>query len=176
MKLGYLGPRTNSENAAKEYAAHVAGLEITAYHSMNCVFDALSSRNVDRIIIPVKNSITGEIDYRREADKRYLRKIDELSIKIKHCIATKNTNNNSYIRVILSHREVLRQCQSYLDKKYAYLERISVESTNEAARISSIINCCAAIANLESCVDNGLKILEEDIVKDNFSTFWIFAS
>lgn len=173
MKVGYLGPKTNSENAVKEYAAHVAGLGIMAYPSMDYVFDALCTGKVDRIIIPVRNSITGDIGYQKLVDEHHLQKIDELSIRINHCIAAKNTNKNTRVKAVLSHIEALRQCQFYLDQKYAYLERIAVESTNEAARIASIVNGCAAIANLESCLNNGLKILDEDIVKGNFSTFWV---
>ena len=172
MKLGYLGPNTNSENAAQKYAAKIAGLKIQSYPSMDYVFKALKLAEVDRIIVPVRNSITGDIAYKKIAGGSDFIKIDEISVLVGHYLATRNGE----IRFIASHPEVLKQCASYLNKKYACLSRIEVESTNEAAKLASIVSGMAAIANLETCLAWDLKIIEKDIVKDNYSTFWVLES
>jgi prephenate dehydratase len=171
MKLGYLGPNTNSEIAAQAYAAKIAGLEIQSYTCMDYVFRALESKEVNRIIIPVKNSITGDIEYKRYAERENLRKIDEISIKIAHCLAAKTRD----VRFIASHPEVLRQCAEYLDKKCPYLPRIEVESTNEAAKMASLGWGIGAIANLETCLFYGIRIADRNLVKNNFSTFWVLG-
>ena len=169
MKLAYLGPNTNSENAARVYVASIAGLEIQSYPCMDYVIQALESKKVDRAIIPIKNSIRGNISYKQIAEKDNFQKIDEISIKVLHCLAAKNRK----VRFIASHAEVLRQCSKYLNLNYPNLSRIEVESTNEAAKIASIVSGMGAIAGLETCINYNLKIIKKDIVKDNYSTFWI---
>jgi chorismate mutase/prephenate dehydratase len=169
MKLGYLGPNTNSENAAREYAARVAGLEIQSYPRMEEVFGALESKKVERILVPVKNSKTGDIKYKKIAERSEFRKIDEVSVYVLHYLAAKNRD----VRFIASHPEVLKQCSKYLDKKYPGLSRIGVESTNEAAKIASVVHGVAAIAGLETCLRYNLKIIDKKLVKNNYSTFWV---
>lgn len=167
--LAYLGPNTNSENAAQKYATRIAGLEIKNYLCMDYVFQALESNQVDIAIIPVKNSITGEIPYKKIAEGNKFKKIDELSIKISHYLASKDKN----LRFIASHKQVFKQCCKYLNLYYPYLSRIEVESTNEAAKIASITPGMGAIAGLETCLAYDLKIIKKNIVRNNYSTFWI---
>jgi prephenate dehydratase len=59
MLLGYLGPRTNSEIAAKKYAASVAGLGLYPCRSIEEVFRALNDKLVG-LIFSVNSSV-GEI-------------------------------------------------------------------------------------------------------------------
>lgn len=172
MKLGYLGPGTNSENAAREYAAHIAGLGLVPYNKMEQVFDALRLEEVDLIVVPVKNSITGDIGYKKLAEKSGLKKINEFVVPIRHCIAARN-GVIDLVELVVSHEEVLRQCRGYLDRNFPHWERISVESTNRAAKMASEERRLAAIAGLETCMRHGLKIIKRDIVKENYSTFWV---
>ena len=172
MLLGYLGPRTNSELAAKKYAANIAGLELRSYPAMSEVFEALEAKSIELAMIPVRNSITGDICYKQFAEQRGLSKVDEISIKIQHCLASKTRE----AKIIASHLEVLKQCSNYLNLNYPILPRIGVESTNEAAKLASLGWGICAIANPETCSRYGLSILERDIVGDNFSTFWILRN
>jgi prephenate dehydratase len=176
MKLGYLGPGTNSENAAREYAAHVAGLGLILipYSGMEQVFDALGLKEADLIVVPIRNSITGDIGYKKLAERRGLRKIDEFVIPIRHCIAAKRGAVN-LVELVVSHEEVLRQCKGYLDRNFPHWERISAESTNRAAKMASEEGRLAAIAGLETCIKYGLKIIKRDIIKENYSTFWVLG-
>ena len=129
MKLGYLGPRTNSEIAAKKL--HSID-ELIAFSSMENVFSALDQGKVDKIVVPVYNSITGEIKYESLVVNYVIE--DEFDIRIRHCIASSNGN----IDVVRSHEQALKQCSDYLDDKFSYVRREPTKSTEEAARISSI--------------------------------------
>jgi prephenate dehydratase len=165
MKLGCLGPRTNSVIAARNCASID---DIICYSDMKLVFQALDEDKVDRIVTPVRNSITGEI-------KRYSSLIngyeilDEFSILVKHYLGCANGDHS----IIRSHPEVLKQCCSYLNVNYPSAERQQTKSTDLAARIVSETKKGIAIANLETCLHYDLKIIDEDIVKDNYSTFVI---
>ena len=172
MKLGYLGPNTNSENVAQKYATNIAGLKIQSYPCMDYVFKAIKYQKVDKIIVPIKNSITGDIRYKKEVERIGLNKIDELSIRIVHYLAAKTKG----LKFIASHQEVLNQCDNYLNARYPNLSRIGVESTNEAAKIASFTHGMAAIASLETCLKHNLKIIGGDLVKDNYSTFWVLEN
>ena len=166
MKLGCLGPRTNSVIAARNCADSID--DIIAYSRMEDVFDALDNDKVDRIVIPVRNSITGEI-------KRYTSLIngyeilDEFAILVKHYLGCANGDHS----MIRSHPEVLKQCCTYLDVNYPDAVREPVSSTDLAARVVSETKKGIAIANLETCLHYGLKIVDEDVVKDNYSTFLV---
>ncbi|MEE9525034.1 MAG: prephenate dehydratase domain-containing protein [Candidatus Woesearchaeota archaeon] len=164
MKLGYLGPMTNSEIAAKKPDSID---ELIAYSSMEDVFSALEQDKVDRIVVPVYNSIRGDIKYRLWIDEYGFEIEKEFEIQIRHCIAS----SNGSIDVVMSHEEALKQCNDYLDINYPYVKREATKSTAEAAKIISETKKGAAIANLETCLHYGLRIIDKDIVKDNYSTF-----
>ena len=164
MKLGCLGPRTNSANAAKKLRTID---ELVYFGNMDLVFEALEQDIVDRIIVPVCNSITGDIKYRFLITQYGFEIEREISVQIRHCIAS----SNGSLDVVMSHEQALKQCADYLDLTLPNARRQATDSTEQAARIVSETRKGAAIASLETCLYHGLRIIEQDIVKDNYSTF-----
>jgi chorismate mutase/prephenate dehydratase len=134
-----------------------------------------ANRRVNRkglIAVPVKNSLTGEIraNIRRVREDDF-RKFDELIIPVIHCIGSRN----SQIDFLASHPEVFKQCADYLHRAFPDYPRVEVESTDRAASLASENKGLAAIANPETCLHYGLKIIRRNIVKNSFSTFWILC-
>ncbi|MFC1728260.1 prephenate dehydratase domain-containing protein [Nanoarchaeota archaeon] len=164
MKFGCLGPKTNSVIAAQKCASSID--ELVMYSRMELVFQALKDKKVDRILIPIRNSITGEITRYSSLINGY-ETIKEFAIPINHNLGCANGNHS----IIKSHPEVLKQCKNYLDLNYPESERESTTSTESAAKIVSETKKGIAIANLDTCLHYGLKILDKDIVENNYSTF-----
>ena len=169
MKLGCLGPRTNSVIAAKKLRSIDSSIDsIVDFSCMGDVFEALDKDKVDKIIVPVCNSITGDITkYWFLVAKYDFRLEREINIPIGHSIGAYDGS----IDVIMSHEQALKQCSEYLDDKFPYARREATQSTEEAARIVSERREGAAIANLETCLYYDLRIVDEDIVRNNYSTF-----
>ncbi len=169
MKLGYLGPRTNSEIAAKSLNRD---FEHVVLGSMDEVIKSLSINRVDRILIPVKNSVTGLIEnYLQRIEDYKFKVVDEITVPIKHSFAV--ARNRKSVGFIMSHGQVLKQCADYLEKNYAETYKEEMKSTDSSARFVAEIGHGAAIAPLETCRYYGLIVKDEDIVKNNYSLFYI---
>ena len=178
MKLACLGEGSNSYRVALRLARRGgdSGIELSPYRTMDEVFAALVSEQVDRAVVPVRNSLTGKIDYLSDVRGFRLRRVSTHSLKINHCIATKGYNGVGDIGFIVSHKEALKQCRVYLEENFVLnIPQHEMPSTAEAARFVSEVlsNNAAAIADPETCRKYGLKIIREDIVKGNYSTFWV---
>ncbi len=168
MRIGYLGPKTNSELAVGMLKG---AFEHVRLPSIDEVVKTLYRGGVDRAVIPVRNSITGAITDHLDMITQYgLSVVDEISIPIRHCIAGMSRD----VGFIMSHPEALKQCSTYLDKHFPYTYRGAVNSTAWAAEfISHIRGNGAAIAREDTCRHYGLPILEKDIVRNNISSFYV---
>lgn len=168
MKLGYLGPRTNSEIAANMLDWTFMSVR---FNSMQQVVNALDTGKIDRAIIPVKNSITGDIlNYSGMIEEYGFKIVQEISVPIRHCLGSVSRD----VGFVVSHEQALKQCAQYLDKKFPWIYKGSMDSTALAAKfIAGTRGNGAAIASLETCTYFGLKILEKDIVKNNISIFYV---
>ena len=173
MRIGCLGPHTNSALAA-EKAANI-GDQVVFFDSMLDVLLALAKNLTDRIVVPVRNSITGEISYKGVAERMGLRRTEEsreIIIPINHCIASRGAD----VGFVLSHREALAQCTGYLNERFPTAYRGEMASTGEAARFIAEVssNNGAAIAGLPTCLHYRLRVIDTEIAKNNYSTFWVF--
>ena len=171
MKFGCLETGSNSERVAKKIVNPRD--EIVSFRTMSDVLNSLLNGQTDYAVVPVENSITGEIPYKSEIKRLGLVKIGEGLIDIRHCLALKNKFID--IGFILSHPEALKQCRDYLRKfnSTAYIGKTG--STAEAARIIAGIESTngAAIADYQTCEDYGLVVRDANIVRNNKSLFWI---
>ena len=169
MKLGYLGPRTNSEKAVR--ALNIK-FEPIAFGSMEEVVEALNMGMVERAVIPVRNSFRGDIKkHIAWIEENNFRVVEEVTIPVVHSLGYLGRE----IGFILSHIEALGQCADYLNRRFGEVYREAVKSTEVAARFVSELGIGAAIAPLETCRHYKLNILDEDIVKGNESTFHVCA-
>lgn len=170
MKLGCLEVGTNSERVARKVVSSED--TIITFRDMEKVFNSLINREIDCAVVPVENSITGDIHYKSEVQKLNLVRIREESMEIRHCLATKNRSKN--IGFILSHPQALRQCRKYLEK-FPTIYVGEVGNTAEAARIIANTDFTngGAIADYQTCQNYGLNIVEQNIVRNNKSLFWI---
>jgi len=169
IRLGCLGERTNSVAAALKLRGEY---ELIRFEDMACVFNALKEGRVERIIVPVENSISGRIEYANWVENEELKKADEVEIPIIYCIGAKGIGYK--IGFVLSHEQALKQCSKYLDRNFNDAARYAMQSTEEAARfIAQVPGNGAAIASPDTCKYFKLNVLAEDIVRRNRSKFWV---
>ena len=129
MKAGYLGPEGSYSYLAAKKMAPTGVLK--AYDSFPLVFRALNFGEVDCIVIPIENSINGEvtqnIDLLQEGD---IIAIAECSIKIEHRLATLKGADIKKIKRIYSHRQALDQCSGYLFNNFPDAKLYAAPSTS----------------------------------------------
>ncbi len=128
MVTAYLGPEDSySYLAAKKMTpSHI----LRAYDSFPLIFRALASGEVDCAVIPIENSLNGEvtqnIDLLQASDG--IVAVEECAVEIEHRLAT--LGKPERIKRVYSHRQALDQCAEYLFAHFPKAKLIAVPSTS----------------------------------------------
>lgn len=129
MKTGYLGPEGSYSYLAVKKMTPLA--EAVAYDSFPLVMKSLLSGEVDCTVIPVENSLSGEvtqnIDLLQQTEGVIA--VEECTVCIEHRLATPEGADISKTERIYSHRQALDQCAEYLFKHFPKARLIAVPST-----------------------------------------------
>lgn len=170
MKIGYLGPKgTFSEYSAMIYTKNIDDCEFVPYPEIEDVLKAVNDGEIDNGIVPLENSIEGNINNTIDTlifDYDFYI-IAEVIISVSHSIMVKPENYDKTFDKILSHPQPLGQCQKYIKNNFPNCQKISVNSTADAARtVVESDDVLAAIANENTAKIYGLKILHKEI-QDN---------
>lgn len=130
MKVAFLGPEGSySHLAAKKMTPDGV---LSAYDSFPLVFRALVSGEVDCIVIPIENSLNGEVMQNIDLLKEIpdIIAVEECTIKIEHRLAIFSGADLKGIKRIYSHRQALEQCAKYLFENFPEAKLIAVASTS----------------------------------------------
>ena len=129
MKTGYLGPEGSySHLAAKKMTPEST---LSAYDSFPLLFRALKEGEADCIVIPVENSLNGEVTQNIDLmQKEDVIAVEECSIKIEHRLALLSGADIHGIKRIYSHRQALDQCAGYLFANFPNAKQIATQSTS----------------------------------------------
>jgi len=123
--------------------------------------------------VPVRNSIRGYINNHLDMIReKNLVKIKEITIPISHSIGCFGEKRD----LIISHPQAIMQCEYYLKEHFPNAGRMPASSTDEGARKVAERKGGIAIANRETLMYHGLAVLKEDIVRDNYSIFWVLKN
>lgn len=176
MKIGYLGPiGSYSYEAATKYGKKTD--ELKESKTIEKVIADLEKGNTDICIVPLENAIHGAVLDTMDTilDNKDLNIIDEIVLDIHHILMSKT--KNSTIAKIYSHSQALEQCKTYLNEKYADVEKIPVSSTSYAASLAQKESDTACICN-EVCKDlYNLEVVSDNIqdIKDNQTRFIVLS-
>lgn len=174
LSIAFLGPEgTFSQQAAIKQFGHAA-------HTVACVsideaFRLVESRTLDYVVAPVENSTEGAVG--RTLDLMVttpLKVCGEVILRIHHHLLRKESSLDD-IRRVYSHAQSLAQCHEWLNKNLPDVERISVASNAEAARLASIDSSCAAIAGQAAAERFGLARLAQNIEDEPNNTTRFFV-
>lgn len=169
LSVAFLGPLgTFSEEAAnKQFGGLSAPIQCS---SIDEVFRQVETGQADYGVVPVENSTEGAIGRTLDLLMQTSLKIcGEIELAVHHNLLSKQVDIKQVSKVY-SHAQSLAQCHEWLNKNLQNVERESVISNAEAARLSTLSDSSAAIASKRAAELFGLNILAENIEDDPKNT------
>lgn len=169
LSVAFLGPLgTFSEEAAnKQFGGLSSPIQCA---SIDEVFRQVESGKADYGVVPVENSTEGAVG--RTLDllmQTNLKICGEIELAVHHNLLSKQTDLKQVTKVY-SHAQSLAQCHEWLNKYMPHVERESVISNAEAARLAALKEHTAAIASKRAAELFKLAILKENIEDDAKNT------
>ncbi len=164
LTIAFLGPEgTFSQSAAIKHFGHAA--KTLACASIDEAFRMVEARSADYVVAPVENSTEGAIG--RTLDlmvNTQLKVCGEVVLRI-HQHLLRATVGLQGITRVYSHAQSLAQCHEWLNKNLPGIERISVASNAEAARLANQDPTVAAIAG-EAAAERFKLVKLADSIED----------
>lgn len=165
LRVAYLGPPgTFSELALLRHFG--SQVDAVACPSFDEVFRATEAGTVDFGVVPVENSSEGAVN--RSLDlllQSTLRISGEVSVPVEHSLLTRSGTMEGVTR-ICAHSQALAQCQGWLDRHYRGIERASVASNAEGARMAAQDPTVAGIASVVAASRYGVLPVAQAIQDD----------
>ncbi|ERN03215.1 hypothetical protein AMTRI_Chr02g220390 [Amborella trichopoda] len=176
VRVAYQGVRGSycQEAAMKSYTFCNA----LPCNQMEEAFKALEEKTADRAIIPVENSIDGQIGRNFDLLVRHNASIVGESIfPVNHCLLAIKGCEKTSIKRIVSHPQAISHCKTRLEALGLEIEEVS--NSAEAAKILSenSITDTAVIGSQIAAKEFGLQILEQNLQErnGNFNRFFHLA-
>lgn len=163
IRVAYLGPRgTFSEEAAHQFFSEQTSWVM--YESISDVLEAVYNEEVDKCIVPIENSIAGNIHMTVDGLLMYNLFIEaDLIFTVSlHLIGNQDSTLDT-ISTIRSISPAINQCRAFIKKhnlKCEYMD--STARATESVKDSND-HSIAAIASKSVAREHGLKILESEI-------------
>ena len=169
LRVGFLGPRgTFTHEAAFKYFGH--SVEVAGCDSIDEVFRETEAETVSYGVVPVENSAEGAVNYTldRLMDSP-LTITGEIELRIHHCLLGR-AEDLSGIRTVYSHQQSFQQCRRWFAAHLPSCERVSVDSTADAARRARADPGSAAVAGAGVAGLYDLRVIERNIEDDPDNT------
>lgn len=175
--VAFLGPLgTFSHAAVDQYFGIDAHKHSVA--TIDDVFADVEAGHAQFGIVPVENSTEGAVNNTQDClVDTSLQIIAEVVIPIEHNFLLQAGAQTSAIRRIVSHRQSLAQCRTWLAQHYPQIEKVEVASNAEAARLAAHDPQTAAIAGLRAAQLYALEVLHARIQdqQNNRTRFLVLA-
>ena len=177
LKIAYFGPAgTFTESAAKKHFGSAP--TFTPFLTIDDVFRAVESGQVDYGVVPIENSTEGSVG--RTLDKMLTSPLmicGEVHLRIHQNLMTRAAALDG-VKKLYSHAQSLAQCHEWLSRNVPNLPRVPVASNAEAARMAAEDPEACAIDGEAAARLYELNILAENIEDDpnNTTRFVVLAS
>ncbi len=180
MKIGIAGNGGSfSEEAAREYtrAAGISDFELIYLLHAEKVLDALEAGAVDTGIFAIENSNGGVVTEYLPAIASHRFSIEKIfEIAVNHMLLIVPGTKAEDITTIVSQNQALRQCRTYLKRRWPDVQVEEYLDTATAAKdlSSGVLSKTTAVIASRRCAElYDLAILEENVqdLKFNFTTF-----
>lgn len=169
LAVAYLGPQgTFSQAAALKHFGHAAQTQECG--SIDDVFRLVAARQVEYGVVPVENSTEGAIG--RTLDlllETPLKICGEVVLRV-HQYLLRKQNDLADLKIVYSHAQSFAQCHEWLNQNLPGVQRITVASNAEAARLAATEATAAAIAGETAGEIYGLHTLASNIEDDPNNT------
>lgn len=173
LTFGIQGGRGSFNEEAIQYYLKRTGVKkykIKYLYTAEKVLKALHKGDIDRGQFAIENSVGGIVEETIEAMAKYKFKIiEQFAIKISHALMIRKDAKFSEITTIITHPQVLAQCQQTLPQKYPHLKQTSGEKEmidqSMVARLLSQKKLPKHIATMGSKIL--AKLYDLQIIEDN---------
>ncbi|WP_290631434.1 prephenate dehydratase [Aquisalimonas sp.] len=176
LKVGFLGPEgTFTQAAALKQFGH--GVQLQPLTSIDAIFREVEAGDMNYGVVPVENSTEGVVNHTLDCFLTSpLQVVGEVELRIQQNLASRETELQA-IRRVYSHQQGLAQCRGWLDSRLPGVERITVDSTAEAARLAAMEQGAAAVASDAAIDMYGLGALAEGIedISGNTTRFLVIG-
>jgi prephenate dehydratase len=174
--VAYQGaPGAFSEDAALHLCG--AGTTLRPCRTLEDVFGALARGEVAAAVIPVENSIAGDVPgCRALVAQHHVRTRKTVALNIVHALVASSTMPVDDVRQVHSHPMALAQCRRFLA---AHPRMLSVPTFDTAGALAELMRqppgTTAAIASRRAAVHWGGVVLQDAIQDraDNYTEFWL---
>ena len=178
MTIAFLGPAgTFTQAAALKHFGH--SVLSTPLTTISDVFREVASGNAAYGVVPVENSTEGMVNHTLDMFMSSPLKIcGEVQLRIHHHLLLPPDTDMASVTRLYSHQQSFAQCREWLDSHWPALERITVGSNAEAARLARGETGAAAIAGDMAASLYGLEIGDHNIEDrpDNTTRFLIVGA
>lgn len=180
MKIGFAGTRGSfSEEAANEYIRRQGGSDnkLVPLLQAEQVLEALENEEIDVGIFAIENSNGGVVTEYLPAIAKHRFSMDSIfEIAVNHMLLVLPGTKQEDIDQVVSQNQALRQCRTYLNRRWPDVEVREYVDTATAAKDlkeGTLPPTTAVIASKVAGETYGLEALEENIqdLKFNFTTF-----
>ena len=151
--------------------------EIAFFNGFEQVFEAVDNKSFDFGVVPIANSTAGSVTATYELLKKYDLKICAgTKLRISHCLAARKDTDPNDIQIVYSHEQALMQCSDYITR-HGYKGHNYANTALAAQFIAQSDRPVAAICSHESAINNGLKIIADDIANaaENYTRFIVIS-
>lgn len=177
LSIAYLGPEgTFTQLAAIKHFGHAA--HTVACATIDEAFRLVEAGTLDYVVAPVENSTEGGVG--RTLDLTVsspLAICGEVVLRIHHHLLRKVAGADG-VRRVYAHAQALAQCHEWLNKNLPdTVERMSVASNAEAARLASLDDSACALAGQAAAERYGLEKVASNIEDEphNTTRFWVLG-
>jgi prephenate dehydratase len=176
--VAYQGaPGAFSEEAARHLCG--AGATLRPYRTLEDVFRALGAGEVAAAVVPVENSIAGDVPGCRALVAQHrMRTRKTVALPIVHALVAALPISVEDVREVHSHPMALAQCQRFLTA-HPRVQRVPAFDTAGALAdlISQASDRAAAIASRRAVACWGGVVLQDAIQDrpDNITQFWLIT-
>ena len=169
IAVAFLGPAgTFTQAATLKHFGHA--VDTVPLGDIGDVFREVESGACRYGVVPVENSTEGVVNHTLDQFLiSPLRIAGEVSLRI-HQHLLSRVPDLAAIQVLYSHQQSLAQCRAWLDRHLPQVQRLSVGSNAEAARLAAEDPQAAAIAGEAAAEIYGLQVLAERIEDEPLNT------
>lgn len=176
LKVAYLGPEGTYTQAAalKHFGDAVKTVPLS---SIQEIFREVEAGAAAYGVVPVENSTEGVVSHTLDMFLTSPLKISgEIELRVQHCLLSRDDSRQA-IKEVIAHQQTFGQCREWLNTHLPKVNKVTVNSNAEAARLAGEREGVAAIAGAIAAEIYGLNILASNIEDspDNTTRFLVIG-
>lgn len=177
-RVAYQGePGAFSEKAVRRYFSDIA--ETIPCFAFSDVFDAVVSDRADFGMIPIENTLAGNVHPNYDLLLEYdVQIVGEVKLRIVHNLIAHTGMRLEDIRVVYTHPQAAMQCDQFLRSRPQWRVQLSYDTAGSVKYIKDQgIREGAAIASKEAAEKFGMEIIKEGVETSplNYTRFIVIA-